>query len=374
MANKEIKEAMIDKKEIYKLLKSEETYRVERTVSTNNMDKFCEAICAFSNDLPDSRQNGYLLIGATDDGKPSGLTVDDNLLKRISAIRSDGNILPIPTMNVERIELDGGDLLVVEVTPSFHPPVRYKGRVFVRIGPRRDIASEDEERILTERRTANMATFDVLPCWTASLNDIDAQLIKQHYLPHAIDAKILAADHRPLQEQMASLGLYDLENDRPTNAAVILFGRNPRRHLPGAYVQYVKFAGKTRGSDIMNERAFNGPLLELLPRLDTFTENTVVTSRPVPVTAFRERQVISYPNEALRELLLNSIMHRDYQSNAPVRYYEYADRVEITNPGGLYGKARPENFPNVNDYRNPVIAEALKNLGYVNMFNRGSVA
>jgi len=68
---------------------------------------------------------------------------------------------------------------------------------------------------------------------------------------------------------------------------------------------------------------------------------------------------------------MNAIMHRDYESNAPIKFYQFKDRVEIVNPGGLYGNARPENFPNVNDYRNPVVAEAMKVLGYVNQFNRG---
>ena len=68
---------------------------------------------------------------------------------------------------------------------------------------------------------------------------------------------------------------------------------------------------------------------------------------------------------------MNAIMHRDYSGNTPTKFYVYSDRLEITNPGGLYGNARPENFPNVNDYRNPIIAEALKILGYVNKFNRG---
>ena len=109
---------MISKEEIQALLHSTENFRVERTVSTTNMDKFCEAICAFSNDLPDSRQKGYLLIGAHDDGRLSGLKVDDALLKKISGIRSDGNILPLPVMTVERVEFPDGDLLVAEVSPS----------------------------------------------------------------------------------------------------------------------------------------------------------------------------------------------------------------------------------------------------------------
>lgn len=64
-------------------------------------------------------------------------------------------------------------------------------------------------------------------------------------------------------------------------------------------------------------------------------------------------------------------MHRNYESNAPVKFYEFSDRIEISNPGGLYGSARPENFPHQNDYRNPIVAEALKIMGYVNKFNRG---
>ena len=72
-----------------------------------------------------------------------------------------------------------------------------------------------------------------------------------------------------------------------------------------------------------------------------------------------------------RELLMNAIMHRDYESNAPVAFYEYDDRIEIQNAGGLYGKVSANNFPNVSDYRNPFIAEAMKVLGYVNRFSRG---
>lgn len=64
-------------------------------------------------------------------------------------------------------------------------------------------------------------------------------------------------------------------------------------------------------------------------------------------------------------------MHRDYQSTAPVRVYQFKDRVEIVNSGGLFGDARPENFPMKNAYRNPLVAEGMRVLGFVNKFNRG---
>lgn len=182
---------MITKEEVSELLRSTETYRVERTVSTGNMDKFCEAICAFANDMPNSRKNGYLIIGANDDGKLVGMKVDDALLKKISGIRSDGNILPLPTMSVDRFVFPEGELLVAEVRPSDLPPVRYRGRAFIRIGPRRDIATEAEERILAERRCSFMATFDATPCLNAKLEDLDVDYIKNSYLPTFLDDETL---------------------------------------------------------------------------------------------------------------------------------------------------------------------------------------
>ena len=83
------------------------------------------------------------------------------------------------------------------------------------------------------------------------------------------------------------------------------------------------------------------------------------------------KYVSSYPLRAVKELLFNAVIHKNYQSNAPIKFYEFSDRIEISNAGGLYGKALPENFPNENDYRNPALSEAVKNLGFVNGFNVG---
>ena len=362
---------MIAKEDVLRLLNSTETYRIERTISTGNMDKFCEAICAFANDLPDSKKNGYLIIGAHDDGKLCGLKVDDALLKKISSIRSDGNILPLPVMSVERMELEEGDLLIAEVTPSLVPPVRYRGRTFVRIGPRRDIASEAEERLLTERRTAYMATFDATPCLGATIDDLNIDYICNTYLPTVVDTDILQADKRNLKDKLASVHLYDRTHDCPTYAAIILFGLNPRFFLPGNYVQYVRFQGKDKGGEILNEKRFQGALYKMLPELEIFIENAIVTRSPIAESMFKERTIINYPQKALRELIMNACMHRDYQSNTPIRIYQFDNYIELMNAGGLYGNARPENFPMVNDYRNPIVAEAMREMKYVNMFNRG---
>lgn len=357
--------------ELYNLIHIDESYRIERTVSTSDMDKFQEAICAFANDLPGHRKHGYLLIGVDDKGRISGLKVDDALMKRISGIRSDGNILPLPLMTTEKVETPEGDVLVVDVTPSFDTPIRYRGRTFVRIGPRRDIASREEERILAERCAASLPTFDTRPCREATLNDLDIEIIQKQYMPRAIAPEVLDNDNRSLEEQLAALRLYNMQWHCPTYAALIMFGKNPRYFMPGAFVQFVRFEGKDNGGKILNERRFEGPLYSVLPRLESFIQDAIITKRPIPISILREKDVYNYPYKALRELLMNALMHRDYQANTPTRLYQYDDHIEILNPGGLYGQARPENFPNVNDYRNSVLAEIMRTLSYVNMFNHG---
>lgn len=362
---------MVTEEDVLRLMAEPESFRLEKTIATTDTDKFCQAICAFSNDMPDSRQQGYLLIGVKDDGSLSGLRVSDTLLKNISALRTDGHILPQPNMTVQHFSMGEGDVIVVEVTPSYEPPVRYKGRTYIRIGPRKDVASLAEENILTEKRQYYIRSFDVSPCRDATLEDIDQGLFLRDYLPFAVSPEVLQNDTRDIKDKLASLRLYDKMRDCPTNAAILLFGKNVGYFFPGAYTQFVQFAGKDNASEIVNQNEFRGNLLSVLPVLKTFVETSVVKKWPVPVSALQEKILYNYPEWAIRELLMNAIMHREYCGNTPTKLYVYSDRLEITNPGGLYGNARPENFPNVNDYRNPVIAEALKVLGYVNKYNRG---
>lgn len=171
---------------------------------------------------------------------------------------------------------------------------------------------------------------------------------------------------------LASLGLFYLPYNCPTNAGILLIGKNPTRFIPSASIQYVQFEGLTRGTKVLNERLFKGNLLTELKNLDNFSEFTLQRKRPQLVTALRDKTFIGYPYKATRELLMNICQHRAYNgSNSPAHVYEYADRLEFDNTGNLYGKARPENFPTETDYRNPLISGVMRVLGFVNRFGMG---
>ena len=363
---------MLSTQELDALLKNVEADWVERTISVNKTDKFSEAVTAFANDLPGHRKPGYLIVGAKDDGSLSGLTVTDQLLQSLAALRSDGNIQPLPALTVQKVSLPGGDVAVVEVQPSDLPPVRYQGRVWIRVGPRRGVATEQEERILSEKRLTHARTFDARPCLDSRLEDLVLDLFQITYLKEAVAAEVLAENHRSLPEQLASLRFLDFRSGCPTNAGVILFGKNPLQWLSGAYIQLVGFKGPTLSSDVLWERQIAGDLLTVLREISPMLE-LQLNSKPVADTLLHERSAVAYPQQALREFVINAVLHRSYESTGPVRVYWFSDRVEIQSPGGLYGEASPENFPNRNSYRNPVLAEALKTLGFVNRFGMGVV-
>ena len=224
--------------------------------------------------------------------------------------------------------------------------------------------------MLTTDQLRARRTFDVRPCRGCTLDDLVPDLFRVGYLPAAVDRAVIAENERAdeeQEEQMASLRFYDLAAGCPTHAGALLFARDPLRWVAGAWIQFVRWDGTTMADDPIAERRFSGDLITVLREVEAFV-SLPVRARPVAESALRERTAMDYPPAAIRELLLNAIMHRSYESNAPVRFYWYDDRIDIQNPGGLYGMASPENFPRQTDYRNPVVSEALATLGYVNAF------
>ncbi|HEY5329053.1 MAG TPA: ATP-binding protein [Acidobacteriaceae bacterium] len=361
----------MDAQTISTLLADLESDRIERTISTNNGEKFAQAICAFANDFPNNKMPGYLVIGADDQtGQPSGLRVTDELLQRLGALRSDGNIQPLPAIAVQKVVLEGNsEVAVVEVQPSDLPPVRYRGRIWIRVGPRKAIASEQEERILSEKRLSAAKTFDARPCLESSIDDLSVRLFEV-YRGDAVATEIIEENHRTIKQQLASLRFFDTHRAVPTNAGILLFGTNSRFFLPGAYVQYLRLPNKDL-TDVPKDQAeisgdMQSILEELLLRVRVLNTHDLQQLNPL-----REGLKSNYPEVAVREILLNAVVHRSYESNTPIRFSVFSDRLEIISPGGLYGEVDIQNFGTQSSYRNPVIAEALKVLGFVNRFGYG---
>jgi len=360
---------MITTEQLEDLIHNMESDRIEKTIATRDYDKFAEAACAFANDMSNHRMPGYLLVGVKNDNTLAGMTISDADLQYLASLRSDGQILPQPAITVDKITLPDGDVAVVTVQPSDFPPVRYKGKVHIRIGPRRAIANVQEERMLSERRTVTAGAFDTTPCMDATVTDLSIPIF-DGYRQQATDPEPIAANHRSLELQLSSLRFFNTGLNCPTNAGIILFGKNPRYYLPGNYIQYLQFPGSSMADEPIDQAEISGDLGTIIRELELRLKviNTTGLSK---VSGMKEKLQPDYPEWAIRELLMNAIMHRDYASNSPVKFYVFEDRIEIHNPGGLYGESNSGNFPDVNAYRNPAIAEALKTMGYVNRYGYG---
>lgn len=363
---------MLSDNELERLLIDIESDRVERKASISEKDKIRQAICAFANDLPDYKLPGVVFVGVNDDGSCSHLPATDELLRTLADIRSDGNILPFPTMTVQKKILKGCEVAVIEVQPSYDPPVRYHGRIWIRVGPRRATASSDEERRLIEKRRAGNLPFDQHPVIGAAQDDLDMDFFRRTYLPSAVASDVLLQNNRTVEQQLASLRFVTKEGI-PNVSSVLVFGKDPVRWIAGAYIQFLRIDGKNITDPIRHQKEINGHLYDQLHQLDEILEANI--SVATDVTAGRtEVKRPDYPIVALQQITRNAVLHRTYEStNAPVRIYWFSDRIEIYNPGGLYGIVNQQNFgqAGATDYRNPLLAEAMKALGFVQRFGMG---
>jgi ATP-dependent DNA helicase RecG len=362
----------MDDRELAVLLNDLESDRVERKASISDMKKIRQAICAFANDLPNHRQPGILFIGFNDNGTCTNLPITDELLLNLASIRSDGKILPFPVLQISKKTIEGCELAVVIVEPSDAPPVRFDGRAWIRVGPRRDTATSEEERRLNEKRRSRDLPFDLRPFISASIDDLDLDLFQREYLTSALAPDVLDENQRSLLHKLISLRFATPEPDStPTSLGILVSGKEPRQFIPGFYVQFVRFAGTELTDPIRDQKDIDGSLVDLLRYLDEVLQANISTAANITAQP-TEIQHPDYPIVALQQLVRNAVMHRSYEAtNAPVRVYWFDDRLEIQSPGGLFGQVTRENFGRVTDYRNPHLAEAMKNLGYVQRFGIG---
>jgi len=363
--------------ELEQMLAELESDRVERKESFRGSAPVTvrEAVCAFANDMPGHGAPGAVFIGARDDGSPlAGFEVTDELLRQLADIKTDGHIAPPPTLLVEKRHLAGAEFAVITVWPCDTPPARYKGRIHTRWGPRRGLASAQDERILNERRRHRDRPYDIQPVGDATLDELDRLRFEQEYLPALVARDVLAANDRSIEQKLAVTKMVVSDAEPvPTVLGLLVIGRSPADWLPGAYTQFLRLAGNDLTAPVADEEVIHGTVADQIRRLEEKLEAHNLRGVRFADVA-QEVRSETYPMDALRQLVRNAFMHRSYEAtNAPVRVYWFDDRIEVHNPGGPFGSVTPENFgqPGITDYRNPNLAEALRALGYVQRFGAG---
>lgn len=362
--------------ELEALMTDVESELVERKESLRGdvPTRIREAICAFANDLPDHRRAGVVFVGVRDDGTPAGLEITEQLLSQLADMKSDGNIVPPPTLSVRRVVLGGLAVAVMTVEPSTAPPVRYAGRIWIRVGPRRAVASAQDERRLNEKRRSLDVYFDAVAVPTAAIDDLDLRRFDEDYLPRAVSRDALDANDRTTEERLAALKMISsVDVPVPTVTGLLVLGKHPQDFLPGAYVQFLRIGGVEWGDPVQDEALCRGSVSDQIRRLDEKLDGhnrTAVDFTSGPLEARRS----TYPLEALQQLTRNAVMHRTYEGvSSHVLVYWFDDRIEIISPGAPYDGITAETLgePGLVGYRNPNLAEAMKVLGLAQRFGLG---
>ena len=363
--------------ELLQLIDFGESDRVEfkESLSGNAANAIREAICAFANDLPGHNHPGVALVGVRDNDRAVvGVAVTDELLRQLADMKTDGNILPPPTLTVEKRTLRGHDVAAVTVMPSDSPPVRYRGRIHIRTGPRRDVATVQDERLLNERRRYGDRPFDLQPIPTTELGDLNLVQFENEYLPQAFSSDVLGANDRSLEERLSATKMIAAaDNPLATVMGILVIGKSPQDFIPGAFLQFLRIDGEDLSDPVIDSEAINGAVPDILRRVDEKLRGHNRVAVDI-VSADTEHKTETYPLEALQQIIRNAVMHRTYEAtHAPLRVNWFNDRIEVISPGGPYGVVNADNFgePGLTDYRNPNLADAMRTLAFVQRFGAG---
>ena len=364
-------------KELAVIERSPEGERLERCAqlydSSKVKAKFLSCLCAFANDLAESGESGYFLFGVDDASfDRSGARIDDKTKLRLSDW-IDNNITPPISYSFTADSNSSGDVLLVQVAVSQHPPHRYGKHIWVRRGPKTVEATRtDEDRLASKAAHHEGRGFVDQPVPQTSIDDL-AQDMLAVYRRSCISPETIAANDRTPQQQWAALGLYDLERDCPNNAGLIAFPHPERvKHsFPCAYIQFVK----TQASDLIDLNAvvadkeikgdFNSMVREIESLIRAYNRSNHQTN------GWKFERIDEYIPWAIRELLINAIIHRDYRLSSPIDFHWYRDRIEINSPGGLVYPVSLETLGKKHNYRNVRLADVMKGWNYIERYGSG---
>ncbi len=277
-----------------------------------------------------------------------------------AALRADPPlVLPMPQSE----QVAGGTLLVIQVPRGLPHVYSLDGRYLIRRGRRTvPLPARDLHRLLVER---GEVLFESRVPPEATLDDLDEDAV----------ADYLERLHLPLPETphqvLLRRGCLRQEGGqlRPTYAALLLFGRHPQRWLPNAGVLAARFPDVVM-ADAFLKQEIGGTLPEQIRQAEAFVRQNV--PQRAQLVGLERRETPAFPPEAVRELLVNAVAHRDYNLQGDnVRLLLFADRLEVHSPGGLPGPVTLDNLLEARFSRNPVIVQVLSDLGFVERLGYG---
>ncbi|RLB29079.1 MAG: AAA family ATPase [Deltaproteobacteria bacterium] len=328
-------------------LKESETVELKKSLS--ELKQGLVSIAAILN----KHHAGTLWFGVRNDGIIVGIDAGEKTLRDLSqsiAAHIEPKIFPHITLE----SLQGKTCIKVAFKGKDTPYFAY-GKAYIRVADedRQLSASELKQIILDKAR-------DTLN-WDSESSDLALEKLDQAKLKHFV--KIAGLAWSSPVDVLEKLGV--LKNGQLLNAAALFFARAPSLQLRCAVF------GGTTSAAILDRHDFEGGILELIEEAQKYILKNIHIGMKVKGLYREDMPEISV--EAMREAIINAFCHRDYRDPDYVRVAVFKDRVEIRNPGGLYGGLTIEDLRkgNVSKRRNPLVAELLRRIHMVEAWGRG---
>lgn len=335
-------------KDISKLLNNGESETVEFKKSFDR--EVIETVVAMAN-----RRGGYILVGVKDNGKIIGVTVHQNtLVNWINEIAQNTEPKILPEIDMDNRE--GKTVVIISVDESPIKPVMYRGRAYLRVNASNRRLTSKEISELFEMSTG--MSWDYYPV-KATVDDLDFETVRKF-------SRMAKLDYGEM-EILKKLHL--LRGDKVTRAALLLFGKDPQEMFMNAVIR----VGRFRDSEIIDSVDIKGNLFEQVENaMDTVKKHL---NRKFVIEDLQRREVWDYPLEALREGLINAVIHRDYRRPEEIQIKIYDDHITIWNPGELPYDLSVEDLykEHASHPRNRLIAEVFYLAGYIEKWGSGTL-
>lgn len=329
-----MQDTTIMEKDLDSLIRRGESETVEFKSSAANIG---ETICAFANS-----NGGILIIGIDDKGKLLGVGKGEEEKTFSTAQSCEPKVKIYVSKRVTRDK----HILIVHLRKS-NTVHFFKGRAYVRLGPTNRVLAPIELAQIFRKR--DMLIFDNTTNEKAALEDINWDFVESKLKELETNELKIKTDKKELLENIGCIS-----DDQPTNAGLLLFGKNPQKFFPFAYITVVKYTGESVSDYYEDFREFGGNLFEQIDSVSSYLEGQnnklgIITDKPI------RREISKYPPYALRELIVNAVAHRDYTVPDRIIIKIYSDKIEYHSPGSLPDGVTIESILTKHKTRNPII-------------------
>lgn len=357
---------MMNAGEIRKMLSVGESERMGFIAGDATPEVVARTVCALLNS-----GGGRLIIGVDEAGRPDALVNAASLAVELPA-RLSRLITPSALWTVGSFDMDGHEVLVVEVPEGLDKPYVVDGAIHVRRGSAVVPATREEIGALIGIRALTAHRWERRPVVNANLGDLESVMIVET-AEMAIGAGRFPGDRDDVEAFLHAFGL--AEHGAITNAALLLFGKQPTRWLPQARVRLLALpAGKT-GDRYSVDRLFEGNLVALARQLESGVAPHLVGAQSrFTSDRWQREDRPSFPQAALREGIMNALVHRDYDSNGMITIEIHPDSLRVWNPGALPSELKPSDLKRTHPSipRNPDIAHICYLRGLIEKVGRGT--